>query len=281
MPELPEVETIARRLSTVVVGKKIEDITIHRSKSFQGDPSLLIGATVTSISRRAKIMEFSFDQPYKLLVHLKMTGQLIYQDGQTRLGGGHPTADWVNALPSSHTRVTLELSEQTKLYFNDMRVFGWLKVLTAEEVAAEYQALGPDIIDAAVTPEYLFSEFQRRGIPIKVALMDNAITPGVGNIYANDALHLAQISPFRAAKSLTIAEVERLHAAAQAVIYSGIERGGATIEHFKHIDGFSGGYQDVVRTYGKAGLPCPVCGALIIRQKQAGRSTFYCPNCQK
>lgn len=280
MPELPEVETIVRRLKEVTLGKTLTGVTVLRSKSFVGDPDLLVGAKITNITRRSKIMEFHFDKPERMLVHLKMTGQLIYQDSKTRVGGGHPTADWVSSLPSTHTRVTLSLSDNAQLFFNDLRVFGWMKVLSPAEVLSEYAALGPDIIDPAVTPEYLFTQFQRRGVPIKLALMDNAIAAGVGNIYANDALHLAKISPFRPARSLTQAEVLRLHSAVQAVIISGIEKGGATIEHFRHVDGFAGGYQDVVRTYGKTGQPCLVCGTAIIRQKQAGRSTFYCPSCQ-
>lgn len=281
MPELPEVETIVRRLREVTVGKTITGVAVLRQKSFIGSPDALIGAKVQDISRRAKIMEFRFDAPTRMLVHLKMTGQLIYQDAQTRLGGGHPTADWVSELPSKHTRVILSLSDAAQLFFNDMRVFGWLKVVSPAEAELEYRNLGPDIIDVAVTPQYFFEQLQRRGIPIKQALMDNAIAAGVGNIYANDALHLAKIDPFRPAKSLTKAESDELLAAAQAVITSGIERGGATIAHFRHVDGFAGGYQDVVRTYGKEDEPCPTCGAPIIRKKQGGRSTFYCANCQK
>lgn len=281
MPELPEVETIARRLREVVVGKQIVAVAIHRDKSFIGQPKLLEGATITDVTRQSKIIQFHFDTSERMLVHLKMTGQLIYQDAQTRLGGGHPTADWVNELPSAHTRVTLELSDDARLFFNDQRVFGWLKVVTPEEAASEFSNLGPDIHQSQVTPQYLYEKFQRRGIAIKTALMDNSIAAGVGNIYANDALHLAKINPFRPANSLSKEEVTRLCAAAKQVIERGIELGGATIEEFRHIDGFSGNYQKEVRTYGQTGKPCPECGTLIVREKQGGRSTFYCPNCQK
>ena len=132
-----------------------------------------------------------------------------------------------------------------------------------------------------MTAQDLYKKWQKRNVPIKVVLMDNSIAAGVGNIYANDALHLAQINPFRLASSLTEEEAEKVYQAAVTVIKKGIELGGATIDDYRHIDGFAGQYQNVVRTYGREGAPCKVCGTLIIRKKQAGRSTFYCPNCQK
>lgn len=280
MPELPEVETIARRLKEVVRGKQIRKIAVLRDKSFIGQPELLEGATIQDITRRSKIMQFHFDRPQKMLVHLKMTGQLIYQDDQQRLGGGHPTADWVNELPSKYTRVILELSDNATLFFNDLRVFGWLKVVKPEAVQKEFSLLGPDVTDAAVTVEYLEGMLKKRSIPIKLAIMDNAIIAGVGNIYANDALNLARISPFRPANSLSSREITHLHEAIQLVISRGIELGGATIDNFRHIDGFAGDYQDEVLTYGREGQPCKNCSGIIVRKKLGGRSAFYCTNCQ-
>lgn len=280
MPELPEVETIARRLRSVVVGKTITQVHIAREKSFVGDPTVLTEAVIMGISRRSKILQFHLNKEESLLVHLKMTGQLIYQDTTQRLGGGHPTLDWVQALPSKHTRVTLDLGQNARLFFNDLRVFGWLKVTTPAEVAAEFATLGPDIVDAAVTVEYLAKQFARRSVPIKQVIMDNAIAAGVGNIYANDALNMARISPFKPTNSLSLEEVTRLHAALQTVINLGITLGGATIHDFRHVDGFAGDYQDKVLTYGREGEPCKNCAGTIVRKKQAGRSSFYCPRCQ-
>lgn len=281
MPELPEVETIARRLREAVRGKQIKKIKVLRDKSFVGQPDLLIGATIQDITRRSKILQFHFDVPHKMLVHLKMTGQLIYQDNKQRLGGGHPTADWVNELPSKYTRVILELSAGATLFFNDLRVFGWLKVLEPQAVQKEFSLLGPDVIDEQVTAEYLSEMFKKRGIPIKLAIMDNAIIAGVGNIYANDALNLARLSPFRPAHSLTKPEIALLHDAIQTVIRRGIDLGGATIDSFRHVDGFAGDYQDQVLTYGREGQSCKNCAGIIVRKKLGGRSAFYCTNCQK
>ncbi len=175
----------------------------------------------------------------------------------------------------------MKLSDNATLFFNDLRVFGWLKVMDDEAVSREYATLGPDIIDEAVTVEYLKNALKKRGIPIKLAIMDNAIAAGVGNIYANDALNLARLDPFRAANSLNDDEIKQLHSALKTVIKRGIDLGGATIDNFRDIDGFAGKYQEKVLVYGKAGEACQNCTGIIVRKKQAGRSTFYCLKCQK
>lgn len=281
MPELPEVETIARRLLTVLINKKITSIDVLRSKSFVGLPEKITGAKITNISRRSKILQLHLDRPESILVHLKMTGQLIYQDPTTRLGGGHPTADWVQELPTKHTRVIMQLSEDARLFFNDMRVFGWLKVATPEEVIHEFSALAPDIIDAAITAPYFFEALQKRKLPIKLVVMDNSVIAGVGNIYTNDALNLAKIDPFRPANSLSAAEAEQLLTALKTVVQRGIDLKGATIDNFRNVDGFAGQYQTQVLVYQREGEACKNCGTTIERKKIGGRSTFFCPNCQK
>ncbi len=280
MPELPEVETIAQRLSAVLPHKQILAVTVMHPKSFQGNTSLAAGATITGVSRRSKILTLSLDTGNSLLVHLKMTGQLIYLDEKTRVGGGHPTADWTATLPSTHTRVSLQLSDNAWLHFNDQRIFGWMKLVADQDIAREFANLGPDVIDEAATAEYFFEKIKKRRVPIKQLLMDNAIVAGVGNIYANDALHLAKVHPTRPGNTLSFAEAAAVLLSAQSVITLGIRLGGATMEHFRHIDGFSGQYQTQVRTYGKDGTPCPVCGTLIEKSTLGGRGTFFCPSCQ-
>ncbi|MEX0895926.1 MAG: bifunctional DNA-formamidopyrimidine glycosylase/DNA-(apurinic or apyrimidinic site) lyase [Patescibacteria group bacterium] len=280
MPELPEVETIVRRLQTVLPGKTIASVAVRHPKSFVGAHEQLAGAEITGISRRAKIARIHLSTGAEILVHLKMTGQLIYQDGQTRLGGGHPTADWTNQLPSKHTRVVLELSDSATLFFNDMRIFGWMKLLDAAGVQAELAAYAPDIIDPAITPAYLAEKFARRRVAIKQVVMDNAVVAGVGNIYANDALFLAGLHPARPADSLTLEEIKTLYQALVQVIEAGVVAGGATIDTYFQVDGFSGKYQEMVKVYKQEGKPCLVCGTLIERIKQGGRSSFLCPHCQ-
>lgn len=280
MPELPEVETIALRLKDVVVGRTIEDIQVLRDKSFQGATQRVMGRTITDVSRRAKIIRLHLIDNENILIHLKMTGQLIFVDGEHRVGGGHPTADWVNELPAKHTRVVLTLSEGATLFFNDMRVFGWLKVMTDDQVAEEFAKLGPDVIADEVTPAFVFAKIQKRSQPIKQVIMDNALMCGLGNIYACDALHLAQIHPLRKANTLSEQEVVALVSASKTVLNLGIKLGGATMDSYRHIDGFSGNYQEKVRVYGQNGKPCLVCGSEIKKMKLGGRGTFYCEVCQ-
>lgn len=238
------------------------------------------GSTVTLVCRRAKMLVFEFSNGNALVIHLKMTGQILYQDAKLRLGGGHPTADWVAQLPSKHTRAILEFSQDSRVFFNDMRVFGWIKIFSPSQLRQEFQKYAPDVIAAEVTSANFFEKLQRRKQTIKVVIMDQVVVAGVGNIYANDALHLAKLHPARLASSLTLVEAKILLAALRTVLQLGIEKQGATIDSYRQIDGFSGSYQDVVRVYGRSGLPCLVCGELIRRTKLGGRGTFFCPNCQ-
>jgi len=282
MPELPEVETIARRLASKLIGRSINSIEVLRSKSWQGKNELLIGRAIRNIRRQAKILIMEFDQSSdSLLIHLKMTGQLIHVDkNKTKVGGGHPTADWVEDLPGKHTRVILQLDDSSTLYFNDMRVFGWMRVVTEAEKIKELSAYGPDIIDSSLTAEGFFQQLQKKSQSIKQVIMDSAFIAGVGNIYACDGLHLAGISPTRSAKSLDLNDSNRLLESLQSVISRGIELGGATIQNYKNVDGLAGKYQQERRVYARESEPCIVCGQPIIRIKQGGRSTFWCKNCQ-
>ena len=280
MPELPEVETVVSRLNQVLQNKTVQTAVVYAPKSFLGDVTALSGKTITAVSRKAKLIRISFDDSTSLLVHLKMTGQLIYLDTATRVGGGHPTADWVGALPSSHTRFSCTFTDGSELFFNDQRLFGWVRHLTEIAVAVEFAKYAPDVIDAVISPEYLFSKTQRTARSIKVVLLDSTIMSGLGNIYVCDALNAARIAPLRPASSLNFEEVARLLQASKDVLHLGIKLGGATIEHFRHVDGFSGGYQTQVRVYGKEGSDCPNCSAPILKQKIAGRGTYFCAACQ-
>lgn len=281
MPELPEVETITRRLRKVLPGKVIEGVTVYSAKSFSGQPSAIIGARIESVERRAKVMSLVLSNGLKIATHLKMTGQLIYLDSSTRVGGGHPTADWVHELPSKHTRIEYQLSAGAKLFFNDQRLFGWMRVLPADEHAAMFTHFGPDIIEPKVTVEYLIPILARKSVSIKQVIMDNQVVAGIGNIYACDCLNLARISPFRPAKSLTVTEIETLLAAAKQVIARGIELGGTTSDgKYVDIDGFAGGYQHELLAYDRLDKPCYNCGSNILKAKLGGRGTYWCSVCQ-
>ncbi len=283
MPELPEVETIARRLNTKLVGRKITSVSILRSKSWSGDSESIIEKPIIKVSRKAKLLTIDFDQtPNSIIIHLKMTGQLIHVDQDLiKVGGGHPTADWVADLPGKHTRVILQLDDASTLYFNDLRVFGWMKVVSSTDKDREFSRYGLDVIDPLVTTEWFYQRLQKKSQSIKQVIMDSSLIAGVGNIYACDGLHLAGISPTRPAKSLNLAEAKNLLEALQSVVLRGIELGGATIQNYKNVDGLAGSYQIERRVYARENEPCSVCGKPILRIKQGGRSTFFCPGCQK
>ena len=281
MPELPEVETVKRRLKEILPGKIIQSIKVLHEKSFRGEESSLEGQEVKDVTRKAKIIRIHLPNEQNLLTHLKMTGQLIFTDNGTRVGGGHPTADWVKDLPSSHTRLVYDFTDGSKLYFNDQRIFGWMRLMSDEEVVTEFAKYGPDINEDSLTVEYLKDKFKNRRIPIKQAIMMNPIVAGLGNIYACDALNIAQISPFRPAQSLDDCELKSLLKAAKQVIEEGLEYGGTTYDgKYVHVDGMSGSYQDIMRVYGKEGGRCQQCGGEIVKEKIGGRGTYFCRDCQ-
>ncbi len=282
MPELPEVETIKRRLEEILPGKVIHLVTVLREKSFQGDLKLLPKKKIQKISRRAKLLRIHLQDNLNLLIHLKMTGQLIYQEDDKKIGGGHPTADWVNSLPSSHTRIIFDFSDSSKLFFNDMRVFGWIRVLDDAQVQEELKQFGPDANDGSFTAKYLQTKLSSRTIPIKQAIMMNEIVSGVGNIYAAEALFLAGIDPRKSASSLTGGELQILVAKIKEVIEQGILHSGTTFDG-KYVDlsGMSGKYQNYLNVYGRAGEACKNCGRQLCAVKIAGRGTVFCEHCQK
>ncbi len=282
MPELPEVETIVRQLQTVLPGKNIQKITVLHAKSFSGQASELEGKTIHLISRKAKTIAISFKRHDSLLlVHLKMTGQCIFvpQRGK-RIVGGHPTPDWVEALPSKHTRIGITFSDQSVLYFNDMRVFGWMKVITNDERRAMMEMLPPDVIDPEFTLEYLQKVLSKSSRATKLVILDQARMGGMGNIYANDALWLSGIDPRKPANKLSTSEAKKLHHAMIHVLQRGIELGGASESTYKHINGLGGKYQEEFLIYKKNGEKCSRCGGVIEKFKLGGRGTYWCPGCQ-
>ncbi len=282
MPELPEVETISKQLDEILRGKVIIGIEIRREKSFSGNKSDLIGKTIAGMKRRSKMMAVTFRNWDKLLVvHLKMTGQLIYISGNHRVVGGHPTPDWVNELPSKHTRIIFDLDNGAKLFFNDLRVFGWVRVFSKENWEKLIGRLPPDVTSREFTLEYFARILEKSGRAVKLVLMDQEKFGGVGNIYANDALYKARIDPRRKAKDLSEKEVRELYAAVKEVIRLGIKYGGASVDKYVDAAGVGGKYQEHFLVYGRDGEKCKRDGEVIKKIKIGARGTYYCPGCQK
>lgn len=282
MPELPEVETIRRQLNEVLVGKKIKKVEVLREKSFGGDPKKLVGWEVSQVDRKSKLIEIYFKNREEILiVHLKMTGQLVFVDGEERVVGGHPTADWVSNLPSKHTRVVLNFVGGSKLFFNDLRVFGWMRMVNKEKYEKEMRKTSPDVTEKEFSLEYLTEVLKKSKRAVKLVLMDQEKIGGLGNIYANDALYLAKIMPNRKADSLSSLEIKNLLMAIREVINRGIKYGGASAANYVDTKGMGGTYQDHFLVYKRDGQPCGRCKGVIQKMKIGGRGTFYCPRCQK
>lgn len=282
MPELPEVETVARRLQEVLPGKTFQSVDILKDKSFTGRLSQLLDYSITDVTRRAKFISIHLSNNSQLVTHLKMTGQLIFMDQNQRTGGGHPSADWTRELPSSHTRIHYHFTDGSQLFFNDQRIFGWMRLMDLSDFENETKKYGPDIYQLSNTDkQQMIKRIQKSHRAIKLVLLDQNIVAGLGNIYACEALWWAQIDPRRPANSLSSTELLALLDQAIALVKKAIQLGGTTYHgHFVHIDGLSGKYQKELRVYDKEGQPCPRCRTPLNRSKQGGRSTWYCPNCQ-
>lgn len=286
MPELPEVETVARQLQAVLPGKTITALNVLHSKTFVGDAHILKNKTIENITRRAKVMLITCkNSKIMLAIHLKMTGQLIFVPSTLstakRIVGGHPTLDWIQSLPSPYTRVSFTFSDGSMLYFNDQRLFGWIKLMTHDWWQAKQSTLPPDVIDEAFSVEYLAKVLLKSKRAIKLVILDQAKMGGMGNIYANDALWLAKINPSKPAQTLSKNEVKSLHQSMQQVLHRGIELGGASESTYKHINGMGGKYQEEFLVYKKAGKKCVRCGGVIEKIKIGGRGTYWCRGCQR
>ncbi len=284
MPELPEVETIRGQLEKVVKGQRIKKIKVLRKKSLQGSSLKVKGRKIVGVKRRAKMLVVELEKGKNLLIHLKMTGQLVYESEKGRTVGGHPTSDWVKKLPSKHTRVVMEL-EKGKLFFNDMRVFGWIKVVDKVGLEREFKDLGPDVNSLKFTVKHLRQILESSGRAVKLILLDQKKLAGVGNIYANDGLYCAGVDPRRSGKEVVKDEavVRRLLKCLKKVIDKGIKHGGATAsdDSFKNAAGLGGKYQKHFLVYEKEGKKCRRCGEKIKKVKLGGRGTYFCPGCQK
>lgn len=285
MPELPEIETVKLQLARVLVGRILEGYAIYRPKSVQGDLDKFKGRRVVGVRRLAKVLLIEFSGDLTLAFHFKMTGQLVFERigfNPIRVVGGHPTEDFVGKLPSSHTRVVFIFNGGT-LYFNDQRLFGWIKAGPRVEIEAEkfLAKLGPEPFD--ITNAEFVRRVSRSKRPIKLVLMDQEVISGVGNIYANDALWEARVNPRASASSLSVNQLASLFEKVKLVLREGIKYGGATAADAKYIDlhGLGGHYQEHFRVYDRTGLPCHRCGTKISKTVLSGRGTYYCPQCQK
>ncbi len=278
MPELPEVETIRRGLSKFIIKQKLKNTQILCQKSFIGSPTT---GTVIDIRRFGKALIIDLDNAKSLIIHLRMTGQLIY-DGKDRYAAGHPSDNFTAKLPNKQTRVILEFNEGT-LYFNDQRKFGFIKVVPTSEVLnySFIKKLAKEPWD--MTPEEFYQKLQKHPKScIKATILDQTIICGLGNIYADEALFASHIHPERKSGDVSKKEAKELLQAARDVMDKSIASGGSTMATYVKADGTKGDYLELfAQVFRREGQPCPLCGAEIIKIRVAGRGTHICPRCQK
>ncbi len=291
MPELPEVETIRLGLQQYLVGHTIESVDVKLPKMLHGDVQNIIGTKVTGVRRFGKGLVIDLENGYSFAIHVKMTGQVIYQDpnGTAETNGTKVSKVKVGALPSRATHVIFHLDHNTKLYYNDFRQFGWIKIITSADLTKIlfFKELGPEFIpspdsgQARMTKDMFAKLLKSANTPIKPLLMNQTKIAGIGNIYANESVFDAQIDPRRSAKKLTDEEIDRLYDSILTFLKKGLHYGGTSEHHYVNALGQEGTYQKHFVVYGQQRKPCIRCGSRIQKITQAGRGTFFCSNCQK
>lgn len=322
MPELPEVETIRRGLEKKIIGLKIRRIEVLNPKSFQGNPNLLRGKEILNIWRKAKILGVDLTGNISLLIHLKMSGQIILVGSRVKgvegsknqkniLAGGHPTRDMLNKMPNKSTRVIFQLSYHSKpyvlskakgkvqqvsakissererswsLYFNDQRKFGWIKIVKTSDLNDDLflKKLGPEPLEKSFTPEILKDNLLKHPKTlIKLALLDQSIVSGIGNIYACEACFNARIDPRKPTNQLTNNELTKLHQGIIDALNLSLQKGGSSKRHYINAAGEKGVFLDFAYVYDRQDQPCKVCLTKIEKITLGGRGTYFCPKCQK
>lgn len=287
MPELPEVETVRRGLHELIIGRRVAEVWHDTPKGFPNSEAdvnqFFIGAQITDVRRRAKVLLIDLSTGYTIVVHLKMTGQMVFR-GDAVFGAGHPNDSLIGELPDRSTRVAVTFADGSKLFFNDQRKFGWMKLLPSLEVPNIdfMKKVGPEPLEADFTAKQFEGRFKRRAkTSIKAALLDQTVVAGVGNIYADEALWGAKIHPKRLVGSVATDEFALLYSELRSVMNLAIEKGGSTDKNYVNAEGKRGSYMDFARVFRREGKQCPRCGETIVKFKAAGRGTHICPNCQQ
>jgi len=287
MPELPEVETIRIGLSEHIIGQSIKHVDVLWPKTLNVEHvnDSVIGHAIRDIRRRAKVLIIDLDNGFSMLYHLKMTGQMVLvQAAGNRLAGGHPSPSMAANLPDKSTRVVFEFDSGDQLFFNDQRKFGWIQVVPTAKIDQHslVRRLGPEPLTVDFTLEGFEAVIKRHPkAPIKAVILDQSTVSGIGNIYADESLHLSKIHPATRSGDLKPIQIKRLYEAIKTIIAAGIARGGTSFAHYVTALGGKGDYLDQARVFNQTGKPCPACGTPIEKIRVAGRGTHICPHCQK
>ncbi len=300
MPELPEVETVRVGLANLLPGRVIVSAWHDWPKSFPNIKAdveeFLVDSKVVAIRRRAKVLMIDLSSNYSLVVHLKMTGQLVYvgsTDGSTaksqqpkaeeKFAGGHPNDSLIGNLPDKSTRVIIDFTDGSKLFFNDQRKFGWMRLMPTVEIPEIdfMKKVGPEPLESDFTAKLFASRVQRRkNSTIKAVLLDQTVLAGVGNIYADESLFMAKIHPAMKVSEISKAKLLSLHRAIIDVLTLAIEKGGSTDRNYVNAEGKKGSYIEFAQVFRREGQPCLRCESEIIKIRVAGRGTHLCLRCQ-
>lgn len=289
MPELPEVETVRIGLSQFLPSKVVASETHDWPKGFPNAAAdiqeFLIGAKILEVKRRAKVLIIELSTKYSLVIHLKMTGQLVYVGEGNRFGAGHPNDSLIGSLPDKSTRVTLTFTDDSRLFFNDQRKFGWMRLLPTAEVPNIdfFRRVGPEpLADDFTAREFRERIKKRPNSTIKAALLDQTVVAGVGNIYADESLWAARIHPAERTKNIGDTKLNTLFNELRTVLQLSIDKGGSSDKNYVNAEGKRGSYLSFAHVFRREGKPCARHpDTLIEKSRVAGRGTHICPKCQK
>jgi formamidopyrimidine-DNA glycosylase len=285
MPELPEVETIKNDLKKKVLEKTIIDIEIRQNKIVKNDKKIfvkkLLNKKFIQIDRRGKLLIFMINSDLYLLVHLKMTGQLVYKDKKNIIAGGHTLTNVNSELPNKYSHVIFSFKDGSKLFFNDLRRFGYLQIVDQNGLDRVLIRFGIEPLTESFRLPIFSAIIKKYQAPIKAVILNQKHIAGIGNIYADESLFLAGIKPDRKSNSLNNEEIKKLFLAINKVIKNAIKYRGTTFNNYVDASGNTGGFLKRLKVYGRKGEKCFGCKNEIEKIKVAGRGTSYCPGCQK
>ncbi len=286
MPELPEVETIKLDLYKLIVNRKIVAVEVSLLKQIKNPLKYflknIVGVKIKQIKRRAKNLFLELDNGYFLVFHLKMTGQLIYRSKKGWLaGGGHSIRQDLKKLPNKYSHVIFTFENGARLFFNDMRQFGWVKLVDKKELEQMFKKIGPEPLDKGLTADKFMALLVKKKTAIKSLLMEQDFVAGVGNIYASEACFCAGIAPIRQANSLSPSEAKKLLLCLKKILRLAIEKKGTSVVDYVDAFGERGQMSRFLKVYGRVSQPCLKCGIPLKIMRQAQRTTVFCSHCQK
>jgi formamidopyrimidine-DNA glycosylase len=283
MPELPEVETIRSDLAKKILNKKIKKVEVRLPKIVKPESftTKLTQNTFTDITRRGKLMVFHLKTGQYMLVHLKMTGQLVYRNHNQVTAGGHSQKGMGLDLPNKYSHVIFSFENGSQLFYNDLRQFGYLRVVDQAELDKVLAKFGIEPLKPEFTPEKWQELTKNRRTNIKAFLLNQAVVTGIGNIYADEVLFASHVLPTRTVDSLTKREKQDIYQNIRAIIKKAVLHRGTTFNDYVDADGKKGSFIQFLKVFHRDGDPCLECGAIIQKTRVAGRGTHFCLKCQK